>query len=105
MGTTSSGQSTDPDPVPTPTTKVPSTPVLPSVDCTLRNIQRAEEAPQQIPLRNDEDSTDPILQDANGLTTNQVQPTFKKLDGTTPGGMRTSRSKTNGWFLTLYTPA
>ena len=98
MGTTSSGQSTDPDPVPTPTTKVPSTPVLPSVDCTLRNIQRAEEAPQQIPLRNDEDSTDPILQDANGLTKNQVQPTLKKLDGTTPGGMRTSRSTTNGWF-------
>ena len=63
-GTTSSGESTDPDPVPTPTTKVPSTPVLPSVDCTLRKRQRIEKAPQQIPLRTDEDSADLILQDS-----------------------------------------
>ena len=63
-GTTSFGESTDSDPVPTPTTKVPSTPVLPSVYCTLRKRQRVDKAPQQIPLRTDEDSADPILQDA-----------------------------------------
>ena len=45
--------------------KVPSTPVLPSVDCTVRKRQRVEKALQQIPLpRTDEDSADPILQDA-----------------------------------------
>ena len=35
-----------------------------SVDCTLRKRQRIEKAPQQIPLRTDEVSADPILQDA-----------------------------------------
>ena len=72
-GTTSSGESTDQDPVPTPTTHVPSTPVLPSVDCTLRKRQRVEKA-----LQHDEDSADTILQDAKRAyyesgTMNQVQ--------------------------------
>ena len=63
-GTTSSGESNDPDPLQTPTTPVPSAPVLPSVDCTSRKRQRTEKTPQQILVHPDDDSADPILQEA-----------------------------------------